>query len=262
MKKDNIYFGSKMYPTILSNQGLCVDNLVIYGKNLLLCNALSQGSKSYQGSIYLKDGSAGQVQLLYFSPNVIRCKVATKGNNLLVLNQNYDPAWRVSGLSDNKVICTDGLLSANIMPRDKGIITFYYFSSSFYLGMLISIFALTGVICHRKSVISNKMFFAVLLFCLFVFWGNILFKTKVYSEQAMNFYLANKQVVRGIKYYRNDDFAQAIPYLRQAIAYFPNSFIVHKILQECYESEGQKEMALQEERHMQELAPHTIDALQ
>ncbi len=258
LKKDNVYFESKIYPTILANQGLCVDNAIIYEKNLSLCNAVSFGSKRYRANAYLKDGRGGEIEVLNFSPNKITIRLSTKKNDRVILNQNYDPNWKVSGLEENKVTYTDGLLSAPVGPQDRNLVTFYYFPCFFYIGVIISISSLVSVVLYKRRVIKNRIFIFTVLFWVFIFCSSCMFILNRYSYKPDRFYTVYKEATQGIIDYRNNNFGKAISHLENGSKYFPNSIILHQILKECYETVGRKQMAVLEEKHIQELAPAKV----
>ncbi|MCK5012425.1 MAG: hypothetical protein KAS66_01275 [Candidatus Omnitrophica bacterium] len=254
--KEEVYDQSSMYPTILSNQGIGVDGLTLFQGTFSLCHAIPFGSERYRGEAYLEGGKKDDLRVVHFSPNSVKIKLLTKKTDMLLLNQNYDSNWRVKGLSDNKIISTDGLISVKVTPEDtNGIITFYYLSDKFLYGLVLSLLAFILIIFHIRGFIPASIF-KYTLFCLTaIFVVFILIEFRGPVNKSQEWHSGYQHAIKGISAYRHKNYAEAKEEIRQAVEYFPNSVILHQRLKEFYTIEGQKEKALIEQELIDELLP-------
>ena len=94
----------------------------------------------YRGEEYLLD--AGTVRRTRWSPNRLEYAVDAPKPSVLVVNQNYDPSWRVTS-GPGQILSQDGLLAVRV-PAGKSRIVLRYVSIAFICGLLITI--LTGLL--------------------------------------------------------------------------------------------------------------------
>ena len=89
----------------------------------------------YLGEQYLL--GAGTVTLVRWTPNRLEYAVNAPAASVMVVNQNYDPSWRViSGVA--QTFSQGGLLAVRV-PAGKSRIVFKYISIAAIWGMIISI---------------------------------------------------------------------------------------------------------------------------
>jgi hypothetical protein len=89
----------------------------------------------YRGEQYLLD--AGTVRLARWTPNRLEYVVDAPKPTVLVVNQNYDPSWRVrSGAA--QTFSRDGLLAVKV-PAGQSRIELRYISFAAICGMIVSI---------------------------------------------------------------------------------------------------------------------------
>lgn len=142
---------SSEYPTFLSNQGIvegCYEAIPVSR------NAVCIDQKNYKGEIFLEN-AVGNVKLKYWSPNKITVKTSVLSEGSLVVNQNYDPGWKIKKPTGKEVKSLGGLLSTDVFPEDEEIV-FYYFPLSFIIGGTISLASLLAVVIyfyHRRLAI-------------------------------------------------------------------------------------------------------------
>ncbi|MFZ0679315.1 hypothetical protein [Candidatus Binatus sp.] len=89
----------------------------------------------YRGEQYLL--GPGTVTLARWSPNRLEYAVDGPGPSMLVINQNYDPSWRVTSGS-GRISSEDGLLTVRV-PAGKSRIVLRYISIAAIWGMIITI---------------------------------------------------------------------------------------------------------------------------
>jgi len=89
----------------------------------------------YRGEQYLL--GQGSVTLARWTPNRLEYAVDAPGPSVLVVNQNYDPSWRVTS-GPGRTFSQDGLLAARV-PAGKSRIVLRYVSIAAICGMIISI---------------------------------------------------------------------------------------------------------------------------
>ena len=250
VKTDDVYGASKMYGAVLLNQGVAVD----FPKIGYFCNAVSYGSKRYRGEVYLKSGK-GEPEIIYFSPNIVKVKVVPEADDQLVLNQNYNRNWKVSGSRDNRVVCVDGLAATRVTPTDAGAVKFYYFPYDFLVGSLVALFTLAAIVLFVMKVIPEKGFKYILFFLFafslfFIAYGSI---KPVSPEYSYNYPLDCAR--KGFALLRQGRATQALPFLEDASRYFPNSSCLHEILKKIYTESGQMQKASLEDSALSELYP-------
>lgn len=89
---------------------------------------------SYRGEQYLL--GQGSVALVRWTPNRLEYAVDTRVPSVMVVNQNYDPSWRVAS-GPGQAFSQDGLLAVRV-PAGKSRIVLKYISISAIYGMIIS----------------------------------------------------------------------------------------------------------------------------
>ncbi|MFH1788031.1 MAG: hypothetical protein ABH834_01465 [Candidatus Altiarchaeota archaeon] len=114
-------------------------------------HATPRESAEYEGEVYLAD-SEGEAKITYFSPNRIEVEVYSKTEGTLVLNQNYDKNWRVSGAVGGRADSFNGLVSTRI-PGGENSISFFYLPVSLIAGAIISFFMAAFMV---SILIKNK----------------------------------------------------------------------------------------------------------
>ncbi len=122
------YFAwSAMHPALMENMGVVNG----YEPVPLPRNAVGENQTGYRGEYYLLRGH-GQVRQVFWSPNKLIFDMDIKSPDRLIINQNYDPGWRVS--SRRAVVPEAGLISTEVSPGLHRI-TFDYFPLSFLWGI-------------------------------------------------------------------------------------------------------------------------------
>lgn len=137
---------SSMYPIFLSNSGILGSYEVVGIKRGDVRTVLDP---DYRGEVYLA-GDNGKVLVEYFSPNKLIIDVDIQEQDVLVINQNYYPGWRVK--KDGKILragAFNGLIADPVLPgRHK--ITFFYMPLSFLVGLFVSVsFILSAAMLYR-----------------------------------------------------------------------------------------------------------------
>lgn len=242
--------------TVLSNKGLAVD--VLYKNDLFLCHAVPYGAPRYKGELYVDPDDPSAIRRVDFSPNVIHIDVNVSRESELVLNQNYDPNWRVKGLRSDKVLERDGLVSARIEPGDRGMVTFYYFPFFFYLGGGCSvIFFILFILFFRKRVSSVVLFASIIIVVL---CAGILSVAEINRRgNAGKLTFRPSDAVKGLLLFRQGRPLEARPYLESASQIYPNSLMLHSMLKDIYEKAGMDELTVHEQLAIDELTPHVSD---
>ena len=90
---------------------------------------------TYRGEQYLL--GAGSVTLLRWTPNRLEYTVDAQAPTVMVVNQNYDPWWRVTS-GPGQTFSQDGLLAVQV-PKGKSRIVLRYISIAAICGLVISI---------------------------------------------------------------------------------------------------------------------------
>lgn len=119
---------SGLYPNFLANLGSVVGYQVVPVPR----HAIPYGAPGYRGEVYL-DGSEGRAQITGWSPNRVDVALRVETPDTLVLNQNFDPGWRVAAEPAREVVSTRGLVSMPVAPGDEQV-SFYYRPASFVIG--------------------------------------------------------------------------------------------------------------------------------
>src|SRR3989344_750638 len=101
-------------------------------------SAISYNHPSYRGEYYLLENN-GKINREFWSPNKLIFNLQLKKDDFLIINQNYDPGWKVKINSKNSsIINKDGLLSVKI-PKGRFLITLYYLPAFFIIGFILSL---------------------------------------------------------------------------------------------------------------------------
>ena len=90
--------------------------------------------QGYLGEQYLL--GAGTVTLSRWTPNRLEYAVDAQGPSVMVVNQNYDPSWRVTS-GQGQTFSQDGLLAVHV-PAGKSQVVLRYVSMAAIYGMIIS----------------------------------------------------------------------------------------------------------------------------
>lgn len=139
----NLYSGksrSSMYPVFLSNSGIINAYEVIGVKK---GNVKIEGEADYKGEVYLLN-NRGQVDIVTYTPNRIKLEINVLEPDVLVVNQNYYPGWRMKGIN-SFVYPYSGMIAASV-PAGKFRISLYYLPDSFIIGLVMTILTVLGII--------------------------------------------------------------------------------------------------------------------
>jgi len=133
--KQRYRFGnSSMLDLLLRNTGTSNG----YDALPILSHVSPHNSPGYRGEFYLQDGF-GKLEVTSWSPNRWDVKVHVFQNDVLIINQNFDPGWRTN--LPKKVLNIHGLLGVAVTPDDPEII-FYYLPFNFILGCCVTVLGL------------------------------------------------------------------------------------------------------------------------
>lgn len=132
---------SSMCFTLSSNSGIINSYEVV---NVKAGKIAAEGENDYRGEAYLS-GNNGEINLIKHTPGYIEVQVNALKPDLLVVNQNFYPGWKVKGLESSKAEPDKGLISAKV-PVGKYKVVFYYFPDSFVIGLALTVLALAGLI--------------------------------------------------------------------------------------------------------------------
>ena len=99
-------------------------------------NAIAADAHAYRGEVYLQN-ERGRAAYTRWSPNRLTVEVEVWQPDLLVVNQNYDPGWKVTGAASDAVESVGGLLGVRVIPTDKEV-EIYYLPNSFLLGCTVT----------------------------------------------------------------------------------------------------------------------------
>lgn len=124
-----------LYPGFLANRGAVRGYQVVPVPR----NAIGMGAPGYRGEVFLEAARTG-ARVTGWSPNRIEVAVDVEAPDVLVVNQNFDPGWRVLGDSAREVSPTRGLVSTRVEPGAERL-TFYYRPGSAVAGAWISALA-------------------------------------------------------------------------------------------------------------------------
>ena len=139
------YFGVPfdMFATALSNHGSVYCNESLDFSNLPE-NVLGSNQPGYFGEQYLI--GPGSIDLLRWTPNALTFHIDARGdtprNRIVVVNQNYDPSWRI-GKGSGEVFSEGGLIGIRL-PEGEQELELVYRNYFFYLGAFITF--VTGVL--------------------------------------------------------------------------------------------------------------------
>jgi hypothetical protein len=115
--------------------------------------ARSYSELGYRGEVYLLEGR-GNATLTSFSPNRLEIAVNATGDDVLIVNQNYFPGWKVVG--GGTTADSEGLISTNV-TRDTASLTLYYLPDSFLVGGMMTVIGIAICVCvlikHGPSMI-------------------------------------------------------------------------------------------------------------
>lgn len=89
------------------------------------------------GGEYQLTGRGGSLRLLRWSPDALTFAVAPAGSELLLINQNYSPGWRLRR-GRGQVVQVAGLLAVQLQPG-RQTLELVYRSPGFYLGLLMAL---------------------------------------------------------------------------------------------------------------------------
>lgn len=109
---------------------------------------------AYRGEQYLL--GQGTVTLSEWTPNALSYDVDTASPNVMVVNQNYDPAWRlVEG--DGEVISEDGLIGVRI-GAGRQHLKLAYRSYPVLVGAVITLLTSVGILLlwRFESILSGS----------------------------------------------------------------------------------------------------------
>ncbi len=127
----NIPNSNSMLIPAMQNEGI----LVCYEYTGWPTSAVGFGQPGYRGEQYLL--GPGSVTLARWSPNRLEYAVDAPAASVMVVNQNYDPSWRVTS-GAGRTFSQDGLLAVRV-PAGKSRIVLRYISLAAICGMIISI---------------------------------------------------------------------------------------------------------------------------
>lgn len=125
---------SSLYPAFLSNSGVLEGYDIIHVPQ---GNVRIVSDPAYKGEVFFCLGT-GEVQRISFSPNRVTAFVRAETEGTVVLNQNYDPGWKVhvDGRKQNTGVY-EGLPALKVTPGEHKV-GFYYLPESFITGAIIS----------------------------------------------------------------------------------------------------------------------------
>jgi hypothetical protein len=123
---------SRMYMIAQRNVG----SLNCYEYTDFPIHAKGINQPGYRGEAYFLTG-AQSVKLINWTPEALTYDIQSATPDLLIINQNYNPAWKIVEGS-GKVTPYDGLLSIQVAAGSQRL-RLAYRSSGFYLGAVIGI---------------------------------------------------------------------------------------------------------------------------
>ena len=103
--------------------------------------AIGSDRPDYRGEQYLLDG--GNVTLEQWTPNALSFEVDTDLPTEMVVNQNFDPNWRLAK-GKGEVFSNDGLIAVRL-PAGRQRIELAYHSLGFVIGLAISMLSLVAM---------------------------------------------------------------------------------------------------------------------
>jgi len=91
---------------------------------------------------YLREPDAGTVRRVHWSPNRIELDVTATRPATVIVNQNWNAGWRVTG---GTVVERDGLLAATV-PAGHQTLVFRFLPTSVLAGAGVTVFAALGAV--------------------------------------------------------------------------------------------------------------------
>jgi hypothetical protein len=86
---------------------------------------------------------SGQIRIISYHPNRIKLTVETEKPAILVLSENYYPAWRVKiNGKKYKIFPVDYFLSGCVVPQGASMVEFYYEEKYFIPLLIVAIFTI------------------------------------------------------------------------------------------------------------------------
>ena len=132
-----------MFDAALADEG----STYCYEYTVIETPAAGFNEATYRGEQYLLD--PGTVTLTRWTPNRLEYAVdAGAASSVMVINQNYDPSWRVTS-GRGQIFSYGGLLAVRV-PAGKSQIVIRYISMGAIVGLAISMLtALAAFILFR-----------------------------------------------------------------------------------------------------------------
>lgn len=133
----------------LKKECVYVDNFYDLSKKEPIDLTLSGATNPiYKGEIYPLN-QKNRTELLYFSPNNIKIKIALKQPDAIIINQNYHKSWKTD---TGEIFNYQGLLGIKLNIAGNYIINLKYSPLDFFVGLWISIFSITVLIIYLINV--------------------------------------------------------------------------------------------------------------
>ena len=104
-------------------------------------NVVGFDEPGYRGEQYLV--GLGSVQLKSWTPNAVTYEITALAPTVLIVNQNYDPGWRVAE-GTGEVLSSNGVLGVAV-PAGRQQIKLVYHSKSFDYGLGIGVLTLLAM---------------------------------------------------------------------------------------------------------------------
>ena len=247
---------SLKYGVVRENRGLCVDNYAFSKGVLLFCHAVPLGADRYRGEVYLESGQTDRLRGVTLTPNVVTVELAAGDrDDLLVINQNYDAGWRVRGLKENKVICSQGLIAARVAPEDSGAATFFFFPVAFIAGGAISLAGAGAVLFLRKRRAFVPLLGLLAAASLVTYITLSVLGPAARRASPETCAAARHDAIQGAWAHKKGDLFLGTMYLESATAALPNSVSLHRMLREIYLKTGRTESARRQQQAIDSLLP-------
>ena len=142
---DNRY-GLRMFTAAQANIGVasCYEGWGIMPNS----KARGYNQPDYLGEEYLL--GQGSVRLSHWTPNKLSFEVESAAPSTMIVNQNYDPGWRViegkGSIGPTDAVDTRNALIAVTVPAGKQHLVLAYRSERFLVGLLIALGSLSAMI--------------------------------------------------------------------------------------------------------------------
>jgi len=147
-EKSDLRYAAKgwLYPAFLSNIG----TINAYESADVPRNAVPIDSKYYRGEAFLSSPQ-GEAHFIRWSPNRYKIAVNSPKPGYLIINQNYYPGWKISGIDKIIEESKEGLLKVKIQPGES-VVEIYYFPATFLIGGIVSLvsFIILGYLMLRR----------------------------------------------------------------------------------------------------------------